>query len=143
MGLFGTKCCNDSAHSWWPEVLSSIFKEIENEHGSHALLKPLPGNEYRKRYYPLSDIDRPSFRRLPELITVISPPRLFLSNAYKYHGRFYMECEHYWQFEYKYPWDQAYKTDWMPVRLLSYCYINATCVGTLPKPIACTQLSLF
>lgn len=143
MGLYGTKCCNDSAHTWSPEILSKIFTEIKSDHGDHALLKPIPGHNYRKRYNPLTDIDSPSFRRLPENIIVVSPPRLFLSNAYKYHGRFYFDCEVHWQFEYKYPWAEGFKTDWMPVRLLSYCYIENTITCESPSLKDGYQLKLF
>ncbi len=142
MSFFGTKCCNDSAHNWSPETIGSIYQEIIQEHGNWALNKPKPGNYYSKRYHPLEDVERAYFKRLPGNIIVTSPPRLFRSHGYKYKGRIYLECECHWTFDYKYPWGDGWKFDVMPVRLLSWCYINHTV--HFPKTIIqAKQLSLF
>ncbi len=129
MTLYGTKCANSPHPIWYSEVLGDIYRELIKEYGFHQLLKPTPGHEYRKMYKPKSQIDQYQFRKLPELITVTSPPRLFRSSGWKYHGRVYLDCECYWTFDYKYPWDQGFKYDDMPLRLLTTCYQNATCTS--------------
>ena len=137
--VHGTKCWGTPmGFDFTPEKLSSIYAQIVEDHGSHALRKPKPGDLYRKMYTPLSNIDRPVFRRLPADIIITQPARLFRSSGYKYHGRVYLDAELYWEFEYKYKFGDKWIFDWLPIRLLSYCYIPATI--TFPKP---AQLSMF
>lgn len=142
MGCFGTKTANDSVRNWAPETLGHLYRGVIDEVGLVQLNKPVPGDKYRKMYNPLSDIDRPSFRRMPGDIIITSPARLFRSHGYKYKGRVYLEANYYWEFEYKYVWGDGgceWRFDWMPVRLLSYCYIYNT-VTFERKPV---QLKIF
>lgn len=142
MGCYGTKCADDASYKWKPETLGSIYRELIQEYGLIQLNKPIPGEFYRKVYKPLSAIDRPAFRRLPENIMITQPARLYRSHGYKYGGRVYLEAECFWQFEYEYEYGLKRIRDWMPVRLLTTCYINQTLTFPQPKKTY-HQLELF
>lgn len=138
--IYGSKCWS-MPYQWHPQSLSAIWKEIIDEHGKSALHKPIPGHTYRKRYHSLSEMDRAFFKKLPADIKVLTPPRLFRSTGWKYKGKVYLECELYWEFQYSYWYANEERTDWMAVRLLSYCYIPTTLTfESRRKPI---QLDLF
>lgn len=126
MGCFGTKCADNSAHNWRPETLGNIYKGITDQYGYVQINKPRPGDRYRKMFEPISDIDRQVFRRLPQDIIITQPPRLFRSSGRKYKGRVYLDAEYYWEFECESTNPLKPYKDWLPVRLLSYCYINQT-----------------
>jgi len=87
--MYGTKCA-DGPFTWKPETLGNLYRSVIDEYGEHALNKPVPGYSYRKMYKPITDMDMPSFRRLPEEIIITQPPRLFRSTGYKYKGRVYL-----------------------------------------------------
>lgn len=139
--VYGTKCVTMPYDYWRPPVLSNIWKQIVNDYGSESLNKPIPGMRYVKKKKAITSIDQPFFRRLPAEIQVLSPPRLFRSNGYKYNGRVYLECELYWEFNYRYKHNDKDWNDWMSVSLLSYCYEPKTSKLINDKKII--QLSLF
>lgn len=136
----GTKCVT-MPFPWQPEKLSVIWNDVISNHGYSALHKPIPGHTYRKRYNALTKVDLPSFRRMPADIEVVTPPRLFRSTGWKYKGIVHLDCELYWEFQYRYWYAHEIRYDWMSVRLLSYCYIPTTLTfKNQQKPI---QLQLF
>lgn len=105
-----------------PETIGQLYADIANKYGPQAILKPAAGRQYQKLKHPISGMDMAAFRELPSQITAISPPRLFQTKAWSYQGRFFMDCEVFWQFHYatiiknqQYHWQ-------MPVRILSYAY---------------------
>lgn len=129
--IIGTKCATAPlGFGWQPETLGNIYRSVIEKHGECQLNKPVPGEEYRKMCKPIEQIDQPTFRKLPEQIIITQPARLFQSQGWKYHGRVYLDCELFWRFEYKYEYAGKWVFDWMPVRLLSWCYINETCTFT-------------
>ena len=81
-----------------PETIGQLYTDIANKYGPQAILKPAPGKQYQKLKHPISGMDMAAFRELPSQITAISPPRLFQTKAWSYQGRFYMDCEVFWQF---------------------------------------------
>jgi hypothetical protein len=121
--VFGTKCAS-APFLHRPESLGALYKSIIDDYGDSALSKPRPGDEYRKRYKSLAPTDLPTFRRMPEQIFITQPARLFRSSGYKYKGRVYLEAELYWKFEYKYRYANRWEYDWLPVRILSTCYVS-------------------
>lgn len=143
MSVYGSKCANWSDVDIVPETLGSIYRELRIQLDDDTKpFKPKPGDQYRKAYKPLTRVDMKAFREMPSDITIVSPPRLLRSRAWKYHGQFFLECDCNWEFQYKFIWSDKYRFEWFPIRILSTCYIFNTCTfpTPIPKPI---QLTLF
>lgn len=127
--IFGTKLgFQDGPFDIMPMRLGEIYREVACEFGDEYINKPIPGDEYRKMYHPIdTEMDGPAFRdkiQFPETIIVVSPPRLYRSNAWKYHGQFQSDAEVHWEFQFKYPWNHEWAYGWMGVRFLSTCYFG-------------------
>lgn len=127
----GTKCLPEFAKQnldLKPETIGDIYREIVLEHGQIQLHKPVPGESYRKVYTPLEYIDRNAFRILPANIKIVQPPRLYRSSSWKYKGNIWFDCVLNWEFQCRYEYAGEWLYKWLPVRLLSTCYIPETLV---------------
>lgn len=167
MGCSGTKF-GYGPYNWTPATLGEMYQKVIEELGECQLNKPVPGHSYRKMYKPVQHLDTGVFKRLPQEIIITQPARLFRSRSWKYKGVIYGEVDVHWKFQYKTKrictlpentidsedsrlpvWDydkttgdfrflDEWEYDWMPIFLLSNCYINQTL--TFHKLI---QLTLF
>lgn len=132
MSVFGSKMGFDGGLHIIPETLGELYKEINKDYPKLRIIKPYPGQSLLKLKRPVSSIDGPAFRMLPDEIQIIQPPRLYRSKAWKYQGCFHTDCETNWEVEFKYNHNNETRYRWLPVRVLLFCY----------KPVL-KQLTLF
>lgn len=136
--IHGTKC----VRSYFPlevKTLGQIYESIRFNFGDWQVNKPIPGEFYTRRIHPLdSQMDGPAFRNLPLFIKVLTPARLYRSEAWRFNGIQYMDAQTEWEFGY---WCEKYAdhpTNWMNVAFLTTCYEFQS--NKIIQPI---QLSLF
>ncbi len=122
------------------ETINEVYLDIINTVGEVHLIKPKPGDTYRKRYKPLSHIDRDYFKNLPADIEAISPPRLYESKSGRYRGRIWKEYHTHWHFHYQWRYADNLIGNVMSIRVLSYCYQPSSII--MIKPISPIQLKL-
>lgn len=121
-GVFGTKCGFDNGELYTPETLGAIYSEMIQEWG--IVHKPVPGAIYIKRKEPLGAVDRPAFRAMPFRIKILSPARLYRSDAW-YYKSFHKKCECFWSFDYEFTSKITVLSiqSTKPVRILTTCYL--------------------